>query len=73
MPRLPLTPRQVELIEVIRRHIRDHGYPPTQAEAAARMGIRAGVLGRMLKSIWAKGYLDRRPGVARGFTPKDGD
>jgi repressor LexA len=73
MPRLPLTPRQLELIEVIRRHIRDYGYPPTQAEAAERMGIRPGVLGRMLLSIWRKGYLDRRPGVVRGFTPRDPD
>jgi len=66
-----LTPRQRDLVNVIRDFLRDRGYPPTLQEASERMGIAPGVCHRLARRIVEKGYLKSRPGVARGIVPAD--
>ena len=36
-----LTPRQTEILELIREHIADQGYPPTRADIARTLGFRS--------------------------------
>lgn len=37
----PLTPRQAEILELIKRNIADTGMPPTRAEIATRLGFKS--------------------------------
>ncbi|GAB1624424.1 hypothetical protein AAOGI_44750 [Agarivorans albus] len=37
----PLTPRQTEVFELIRRHISETRMPPTRAEIAKELGFRS--------------------------------
>lgn len=69
----PLTPRMLELVDVIRDHIARHGYPPTQAEAARRMGIDPRRCARLAAGIVERGYLSWRPGVPRSWVPIEPD
>ena len=36
-----LTPRQAEILELIRQYINDTGYPPTRADIAQELGFRS--------------------------------
>ena len=36
-----LTPRQSQVLELIRQHIDNTGYPPTRADIAAELGFRS--------------------------------
>jgi hypothetical protein len=64
-----LTARQRELVEIIRDYIASRGFPPTQAEAAARMGINTRACGRMAARIVAAGFLTSRGATARSWVP----
>ncbi len=37
----PLTPRQAQILELIKRNIADTGMPPTRAEIATRLGFKS--------------------------------
>ncbi len=64
----PLTPRQSEILEYIRTHIREQGMPPTIMEIGAAMGISSpnGVRDH-LKALQRKGAIDLVAGSARGI------
>ena len=36
-----LTARQAQILELIRRHINDTGYPPTRADIALELGLKS--------------------------------
>ena len=36
-----LTPRQQQILDLIKQHIDDTGYPPTRAEIAAELGFKS--------------------------------
>lgn len=64
----PLTPRQNEILELIKRNIADTGMPPTRAEIATRLGFKsANAAEEHLKALAKKGCIEIIPGTSRGI------
>jgi repressor LexA len=74
-----LTPRQQEILALIRQHIADTGFPPTRAEIANQLGFRsANAAEEHLKALARKGVIELTSGTSRGIRLKllpsaDGD
>lgn len=65
----PLTERQNDAIDFIRRYVRAHQKPPTFVEIGAELGIRStNAVSKLVRALVAKGYLTHTPNVARGLT-----
>ena len=63
-----LTPRQAEILELIRSHIDEEGCPPTRAEIAASLGFRsANAAEEHLRALERKGVIELLPGSSRGI------
>ncbi len=63
-----LTPRQAEILELIRQYIRDTGYPPTRADIAAELGFRSpNAAEEHLRALARKGAIEMIPGTSRGI------
>ena len=64
----PLTDRQAEILEVIRRHIAETGWPPSRPELAKHLGIAStnGVF-KHLAALARKGAIELVPNAARGI------
>jgi repressor LexA len=63
-----LTARQVQVLEIIRRHSVERGMPPTRAEIAAELGFRSlNAVETHIKALVRKGYLEHLPGTSRGL------
>jgi repressor LexA len=63
-----LTPRQAEILELIRQYIRDTGYPPTRADIAAELGFRSpNAAEEHLRALARKGAIEMVPGTSRGI------
>ncbi len=64
----PLTPRQAEILELIRDTIDATGMPPTRAEIALKLGFRsANAAEEHLKALARKGAIEILPGTSRGI------
>ncbi|MBE8168237.1 MAG: repressor LexA [Shewanella sp.] len=64
----PLTPRQAEILELIKCNIIDTGMPPTRAEIARRLGFKsANAAEEHLKALAKKGYIEILAGTSRGL------
>ncbi|WOT05429.1 transcriptional repressor LexA [Shewanella youngdeokensis] len=64
----PLTPRQAEILELIKRNIAETGMPPTRAEIAKRLGFKsANAAEEHLKALAKKGCIEIIPGTSRGL------
>ncbi|MCE9786771.1 transcriptional repressor LexA [Shewanella chilikensis] len=64
----PLTPRQAQILELIKRNIADTGMPPTRAEIATRLGFKsANAAEEHLKALAKKGCIEIIPGTSRGI------
>jgi len=64
----PLTPRQLQIFELIKVTISDTGMPPTRAEIADHFGFKsANAAEEHLKALAKKGYIDMLPGTSRGI------
>lgn len=64
----PLTPRQTEILELIRDHIEATGIPPTRAEIAQRLGFKSpNAAEEHLKALAKKGVIEMVPGTSRGI------
>lgn len=62
-----LTPRQQEILELIREHVDATGYPPTRADIAAALGFRsANAAEEHLRALARKGAIELTPGASRG-------
>ncbi len=72
---MKLTPRQSEVLALIRRYIEDTGYPPTRAEIAQELGFRsANAAEEHLRALARKGAIEMVPGASRGIRlPDQGD
>lgn len=63
-----LTARQAEILQVIRDHITDTGFPPTRAEIANILGFRSvNAAEDHLKALERKGAIEILPGTSRGI------
>lgn len=64
----PLTPRQQQVLELIRRQLDQQGYPPTLRELAHQLGVSGTLpVSKHLEALQRKGYLTRSNN-ARGIT-----
>lgn len=63
-----LTSRQAEILERIRAHIHETGYPPTRAELARQLGFKsANAAEDHLRALQRKGVIELLPGTSRGI------
>jgi repressor LexA len=67
-----LTARQQEILDLIRDHINDTGYPPTRAEIADKLGFKsANAAEEHLKALARKGAIEMIAGASRGIRLPD--
>lgn len=67
-----LTVRQVEVLDLIRTHISDTGYPPTRADIASELGFKSpNAAEEHLKALARKGAIEMIPGTSRGIRLPD--
>ncbi|MFW1676284.1 transcriptional repressor LexA [Pontibacter sp. JAM-7] len=65
---MKLTKRQNEVLECIKQHIEDTGYPPTRADIARDLGFKsANAAEEHLKALARKGAIEIIPGTSRGI------
>ncbi|NQX89493.1 MAG: transcriptional repressor LexA [Halioglobus sp.] len=63
-----LTQRQQQVLDLIRQHIDDTGYPPTRANIADQLGFRsANAAEEHLKALARKGAIEMIAGTSRGI------
>lgn len=63
-----LTARQLEILDLIKRHLATTGFPPTRAEIAAELGFRsANAAEEHLKALARKGVIELTSGASRGI------
>jgi repressor LexA len=63
-----LTPRQQEILQLIRDFISDTGMPPTRAEISEKLGFRsANAAEDHLRALARKGAIEMIPGSSRGI------
>ena len=71
-----LTPRQQQVLALIREHIAAHGLPPTRAEIAQALGFRStNAAESHLRALARKGVIELVSGSSRGIRlaePSDG-
>lgn len=63
-----LTPRQAQILEMIRRFVAEHRMPPTRAEIARALGFRSpNAAEEHLRALARKGAIELLPGASRGI------
>lgn len=63
-----LTARQTEVLDLVRSHINETGYPPTRADIARELGFKSpNAAEEHLKALARKGALEVVPGTSRGI------
>ena len=63
-----LTHRQTVVLDFIRSHIADAGYPPTRADIARALGFRSpNAAEEHLRALARKGAIEMTPGRSRGI------
>ena len=68
-----LTARQAQVLELIKSHIDDTGYPPTRADIARELGFRSpNAAEEHLKALARKGAIEIIPGASRGIRLPEG-
>ncbi len=69
---LKLTARQQEVLDLIKSHIDETGYPPTRAEIAQILGFKsANAAEEHLKALAKKGAIEMVAGASRGIKLPD--
>lgn len=63
-----LTPRQAQILRLIREHVSGSGFPPTRAEICRAMGFRSpNAAEEHLRALARKGAIEMAPGASRGI------
>ncbi|MGO1247791.1 MAG: transcriptional repressor LexA [Oceanisphaera sp.] len=63
-----LTPRQSQVLDIVKDHIQQTGMPPTRAEIARTLGFKsANAAEEHLKALAKKGMITIMPGTSRGI------
>lgn len=69
---IDLTSRQQEILDLIKRHLDETGYPPTRAEIAETLGFKsANAAEEHLRALAKKGAIEMIPGASRGIRIPD--
>ena len=64
----PLTPRQEEVLQLVKTTMSETGMPPTRAEIARQLGFKsANAAEEHLKALARKGVIEILPGTSRGI------
>ncbi|MCT6700997.1 transcriptional repressor LexA [Rheinheimera sp. 4Y26] len=64
----PLTPRQAEILQLLKDYQAQSGMPPTRAEIASQLGFKsANAAEEHLKALAKKGFIEMMPGTSRGI------
>ncbi len=67
-----LTPRQLQVLNMIQEFMSEYGMPPTRAEIARQLGFRSSnAAEEHLRALQKKGVLELVPGTSRGIQLKD--
>ena len=67
-----LTPRQQQVLDIVRQHIDQTGYPPTRADIARELGFKsANAAEEHLKALARKGAIEMIAGASRGIRLPD--
>ncbi len=67
-----LTARQQQVLDIVRLHIDDTGYPPTRADIARELGFKsANAAEEHLKALARKGAIEMIAGASRGIRLPD--
>lgn len=67
-----LTQRQQQVLDIVRQHIDQTGYPPTRADIARELGFKsANAAEEHLKALARKGAIEIIPGASRGIRLPD--
>ncbi len=65
---LKLTSRQEQVLNLIKDHISETGYPPTRADIARQLGFKsANAAEEHLRALARKGFIEIVPGASRGI------
>src|SRR5687768_17575671 len=68
-----LTPRQAEILELLKSYLEATGFPPTRAEIAEILGFRsANAAEDHLRALAKKGVIELSPGASRGIRLRQG-
>ncbi|NUO73076.1 MAG: transcriptional repressor LexA [Frateuria sp.] len=63
-----MTPIRQALLDYLREHIAAHGYPPSQLQIAAALGLKQNRSARLhLEALAREGHVELVPGQARGI------
>ena len=63
-----LTDRQKEILDLIKSHVGDYGFPPTRADISKELGFKsANAAEQHLRAIEKKGYIKILSGASRGI------
>jgi len=66
-----LTPRQAQILRLIRDYLTSRGFPPTRAEICRIMGFRSpNAAEAHLRALARKGAIEMAPGASRGLRLK---
>ena len=66
-----LTPKQLEVVEIIQRCRQENGYSPTMQELAEELGISKVTVFERIEALIRKGCLVREPNKARSLSIAD--
>ncbi len=67
-PMIKLTPRQEQILNLIKDAIENTGFPPTRAEIAQELGFKsANAAEEHLQALARKGAIEISPGTSRGI------
>ena len=65
---IKLTARQAEILDLIKQHINETGFPPTRADIAKELGFKSpNAAEEHLKALARKGAIEMIPGASRGI------
>ena len=69
----PLTKRQQQVLDIVKDHIEESGYPPTRVDISQKLGFKSpNAAEEHLKALAKKGAIVLTPGTSRGIKLPDG-
>ena len=63
----PFTPKQGQYLAFIYYYTKIHGRPPAEADLQRFFRVTPPVVHQMIKTLAARGFIDREPGTARSI------